>query len=247
MTAVKIGICGAYGRMGRSIVSAINHKINRFELVSRLGRNHSTCELQNFCEISDVIVDFSNPNVLENLTKEAANSNTRLIVGTTGLKQRHFEYLTTLSKNVAVIYATNTSLGANLVAFLSAKSAKLLKNYDIEITEAHHKYKKDAPSGTALMIGQAIANAINVRFKDCAVFDRANRGIRKKGDIGFSSIRGGGILGENEVIFAADHELFTIGSRALSRDAFADGALVAVAWIYNKKPGLYSMQDVLRL
>lgn len=247
MKVIKVGLCGAYGRMGTSIESAINHKSDQFELVSRLGNNHSEGELQNFCKISNVIIDFSNANILESLTKTAASCGTRLVVGTTGLKEKHFEYLRLLSKKVAVLYAANTSLGANLVALLSAKSAQLLKDYDVEIIEAHHRYKKDAPSGTALMIGQGIADATNIKFKDCAVFDRANQGIRNHGDIGFSSIRGGGIFGENKVIFAGDHEVVTIGCRALSRDAFADGALAAAAWISNKDSGLYSMQDVLGL
>ena len=175
------------------------------------------------------------------------DSKTRLVVGTTGLQAEHFEYLKELSKHVAVLYTTNTSLGANLVAMLSAKAAQILQGYDIEITEAHHKHKKDAPSGTALMIGQRISDALDVDFNKAAVFDRANKGERQDGEIGFSSIRAGGILGENEVLFADENELITIGSRALSRGTYADGALFVARWLSDKKPGLYSMQDVLPL
>ncbi len=247
MSMIKIGLCGAGGRMGIAIENSLQTKTERFKLLGKLGSSYTEAELMKFCKNSDVIIDFSNANNLKNLTKMAASCGTRLVVGTTGLKEEHFEYLEALSTQVAVLYAANTSLGANLVAMLAAKSAKLLKEYDVEIIEAHHKYKKDAPSGTALMIGQKIADAININFADHAVFDRASKGLRCQGEIGFASIRGGGIFGENEVIFAGENEVVTVGCRALSRAAFADGALFAAQWISDKNPGLYSMQDALQL
>ena len=247
MSVIKIGLCGANGRMGRAIQALIKDKGDKFILVATLSSEYTNSDLAEFCNDSDVIIDFSNVSSLEKLTKAAILSKTNLMVGTTGLEDKHFTYLKELSKHVAVLYAANTSIGANLVAMLAAKSAKILKGYDVEIIEAHHRHKKDAPSGTALMIGQQIADASGIDFKTNAVFDRANKGLRQIGEIGFSSIRGGGILGENEVIFADDNEVVTIGCRALSRLAFAEGALFATEWLSNKKAGFYSMQDVLRL
>ena len=247
MSIIKVGLCGINGRMGQAICESMQSKEDKFILAATLGSSYAKDDLAEFCNHSDVIIDFSNAHVLEELTKAAMLSKTNIVVGTTGLKDKHFAYLEELSEHVAVLYAANTSIGANLVAMLAAKSAKILQGYDVEIIEAHHRYKQDAPSGTALMIGQKIANASGIDFKSKAVFDRANKGPRQDGEIGFSSIRGGGIFGENEVLFASDNEVVTIGVRALSRAAFADGALFAAQWLSNKKAGLYSMQDALQL
>lgn len=249
MSIIKIGLSGASGRMGMAISQSIQKRSNKFKLEAQIDKNYSKSDLLNLCTNSDVIVDFSNPNIIQKLTESAKTHKTRLIVGTTGLTTEHFKYLEDLSQNVAVLYTANTSIGANLTAILAAKSAKILKqyDYDCEIIEAHHKYKKDSPSGTALMIGKKIAKATGVSFKEKAIFDRASKGERKKEEIGFASIRGGGIFGEHEVIFAGDNEIFTVGCKALSRSAFADGALFAASWLSDKKAGLYSMQDVLEL
>lgn len=247
MSIIKIGLCGANGRMGKAILESITEKADKYVLGATLGSLHTESDLSEFCHQSDVIIDFSNTNSLKNLTQAAMDSKTRLVVGTTGLQPEHFEYLEALSKHVAVLYTTNTSLGANLVAMLSAKAAQILQGYDVEIIEAHHKHKKDAPSGTALMMGKRIAEALGEDLDKVAVFDRANKGERQAGEIGFSSIRAGGILGENEVLFADENELVTIGSRALSRGAYADGALFVARWLSGKKPGLYAMQDVFPL
>ncbi len=249
MSIIKIGLCGASGRMGVAVHQSIEQKLDNFILTSTIDSKHKESDLINFCNQSDVIIDFSNADSLKGLAKAAIKSKTRLVVGTTGLSAEHFDYLKESSKHIAVLYAANTSIGANLVAMLAAKSAKILQeyNYDVEITEAHHKYKKDAPSGTALMIGQRIAESSGVDFEKNAVFDRANKGLRNSGEIGFSSIRGGGIFGQHEVLFAGDNELVTIECKALSRAAFADGALFAAYWLSDKEAGLYSMKDVLSL
>ncbi|MDG1436894.1 MAG: 4-hydroxy-tetrahydrodipicolinate reductase [Rickettsiaceae bacterium] len=247
MGILKIGLCGANGRMGQAIQESIIQKADKYELNSMLNRSHTENDLAQFCHQSDVIIDFSNASILKSLAEEAMNSKTPLVVGTTGLQAEHFEYLKELSKHVAVLYAANTSLGANLVTMLSAKAAKILKGYDIEIIESHHKHKKDAPSGTALMMGEKIAEALEVDFNKVAIFDRASKGERLPGEIGFSSIRAGGISGENEVLFADENELITLSYRSLSRRAYADGALFVANWLRDKKPALYSMQDVLSL
>lgn len=247
MSIIKIGLCGANGRMGQSILESIQQKSGTFECVAKLTSSHTKTELLDFCHKSDVIIDFSSANGLKNLTKAAMDTKTGLVVGTSGLQDEHFVYLQELAKQVAVVYAANTSIGANLVAMLAAKSAKILKEYDIEIIEAHHRHKKDSPSATALMIGQKIAEELNVDLAKDAVFDGANRGLRKAGEIGFSSIRGGGIIGDNEVLFADENETITISCRALSRKAFADGALFIANWLSDKEPGFYSMQDILKI
>ncbi|PCJ29706.1 MAG: 4-hydroxy-tetrahydrodipicolinate reductase [Rickettsiales bacterium] len=245
MSIIKIGLSGANGRMGRAIQNLLLDKTDKFELTAKITSSSSELDLSKACLDSDIIIDFSSSAILPSLVKAAAQHGAKLVVGTTGHAQSHFADLKDLAKTNAILYASNTSIGANLIAMLAAKSAKILKGYDVEIIEAHHKHKKDAPSGTALMIGQKIADAMNINFKDNAVFDRASKGKRIDGEIGFASIRGGGIFGENEIMFAADDELVSISCRALSRDAFASGALIAAEWLSAQKAGFYSMEDVL--
>jgi 4-hydroxy-tetrahydrodipicolinate reductase len=245
MSIIKLGLCGANGKMGHAILESIKQKSDKFICTAKLTSAHTESELAEFCHKSDIIIDFSSPNSLKTLTKAAMASKTRLVVGTSGLHAEHFSYLKELAKHVAVIHAANTSIGANLVAMLAAKSAKILQGYDIEIIEAHHRHKKDAPSGTALMFGQKIAEELGIDFAKNATFDGAKRGQRKDGEIGFSSIRGGGIIGDNEVLFAGENEIVTIACKAISRKAFADGALFIANWLSDKKAGFYSMEDVL--
>jgi 4-hydroxy-tetrahydrodipicolinate reductase len=247
MSLIKVGISGANGRMGNAIESVIHSQSNRFTLIAKLTNQSTETDISNACKNCDVIIDFSNATSLKNLTKFAAEHSTKLLIGTTALKKEHFDYIQEASKKNAIIYAPNTSLGANLLEDLSMKAAKILNSYDVEIIESHHKYKKDSPSGTAIAIGKTIANAKGLDFNQSAVFDRSARGLRKESDISFASVRGGGIFGEHEIIFASDNELVTVGHRALSRLAFAEGAVHAAAWLFSAPPALYSMRDVLDL
>ena len=247
MSLIKIGISGANGRMGKVIESMICSKKDRFELAAKLTSSSTKEDIENSCRACDVIIDFSQPTGLNALISSAVKFSTSILVGTTGLESEHFRYIEAAAKDIAVIYAPNTSLGANLIEDLSIKAANILAGYDAEIIEAHHKNKKDSPSGTALAIGRSIANARQIDFDSNAIFDRCNKGQRQKNDITFSSIRGGGIFGEHKVIFAGDNEVVTIGHSALSREAFAEGAVFAASWLIGKKPGLYSMRDVLGL
>ncbi|MDA9163704.1 4-hydroxy-tetrahydrodipicolinate reductase [Rickettsiaceae bacterium] len=247
MKTIKIALSGANGRMVQAIEKLMLNQPEKFELVGKIFRNSDLAGIDKICKAADVVIDFSSPDAIKSLTLAIEKTNAKLVIGTTALQDEHFAYLEELSKSSAVLYAPNTSIGANLVANLASKSAKILQKYDVEIIEAHHKHKKDAPSGTAIMIGEKIAEASGGKFDKRAVFDRANSGVRIDGEIGFSSIRGGGIFGENEVLFAGDNELVTIGCRALSRDAFAEGALYSAVWIFSQEPGLYSMSDVLQL
>lgn len=247
MRLIKIGISGANGRMGKAIESMICSKKDRFELAAKLTSSSTKEDIENSCRACDVIIDFSQPTGLNALISAAVKFSTNILVGTTGLESEHFRYIKAAAKDIAVIYAPNTSLGANLIEDLSIKAANILAGYDAEIIEAHHKNKKDSPSGTALAIGKSIANARQIDFDSNAVFDRYNKGQRQKNDITFSSIRGGGIFGEHNVIFAGDNEVINIGHSALSREAFAQGAVFAASWLIGKKPGLYSMREVLGL
>jgi len=247
MSLIKVGLSGASGRMGKAIESVISSKKDRFELAAKLTSSSTIEDIENSCRICDIIIDFSQPTGLKNLIHSAAKFSTNILVGTTGLESEHFRYMEAAAKTIAVIYAPNTSLGANLLEDLSIKAANILNDYDAEIIEAHHKHKKDSPSGTALAIGKSIAKTRQIDFDSNAVFDRYSKGPRQKDDITFSSIRGGGIFGEHKIIFAGDNEIITIGHSALSRKAFAEGAVFAASWLIGKKPGLYSMRDVLGL
>ncbi len=247
MKVIKIGLNGAFGKMGKAVEALIDEESESYELVSKIGSKCTQQQMDDACSVCDVMIDFSSPNSIEAITEAVGRHGIRLLVGTTGLAPKHIEFLNALAKKTAVLYAANTSLGSNLIADLSARSATILNHYDIEIIEAHHRFKKDAPSGTALMIGKKIAQAKEIDFEKNAVFDRVARGARESNEMSFSSIRGGGIFGDCEVIFAGEHEVVSISCRALSRAAFAEGALVASKWLVDQKPGLYSMKDVLGL
>ncbi|MEM6338824.1 MAG: 4-hydroxy-tetrahydrodipicolinate reductase [Pseudomonadota bacterium] len=247
MSLIKVGISGANGRMGKAIESVISLKSDKFELVAKLTSSSTKSEVEKSCRACDVIIDFSKPGSLKHLMHFASKFSAKIVIGTTALEREHFRYIEEAAKNVAVVYAPNTSLGANLLEDLSIRAASILNGYDAEIVEAHHKYKKDSPSGTALAIGKSIAKARKIDFDANAVFDRCSRGLRQKDDITFSSIRGGGIFGEHEILFAGDNEVISIGHKALSRDAFAEGAVYAASWIASREPGLYSMRNVLGL
>lgn len=247
MTFLKIGINGAYGKMGKEIEQLISNNPEKYQLVTKIGRTDDIEILKKACNNCDIIMDFSSKNGVTTLISAAVNGTAKLLIGTTGLDEKQLKALEDIAQNLAILYAPNTSLGANLIMALSAKAAQILDEYDVEIIEAHHRLKKDAPSGTALMIGQEIAKAKNINFKEKAIFSRCQNGIRQKDEIGFCSIRGGGIYGDNEVMFAGENEVVTIGCKALSRKAFAYGALVAASWLHDKGEGLYSMKDVLCL
>lgn len=241
---IKIGIHGASGRMGTAVIQAVS-KNNNFTLAATFASSNEIAQLGDFCFACDVIIDFSTPFALAKLLENAISCNKNILIGTTGLSSDHFTLLEQAASSIAVLHAPNTSIGANLLIEMAGRLGKILANYDAEIVDLHHRHKKDAPSGTALAIGKTIATARSCKFDDVAVLDRMKKGARQDDEIGFSSLRAGGVWGEHEVLFASDSEVITIGARALSRSVFADGALLAAKWLFGKKPGLYSMQDVL--
>lgn len=196
---------------------------------------------------SDAIIDFSVPAATLVHARLAEQTGKALIVGTTGLGAEHDAAIAAAAKKAVIVRAANFSIGVNLALGLARRAAEVLgADYDIEILEMHHRHKVDAPSGTALALGEAVADGRRVSLADKAVRARdGHTGARKKGDIGFATLRGGDVIGDHTVIFAGEGERIEIGHKASSRAVFAQGAVRAALWTRGQKPGLYSMSDVL--
>lgn len=198
---------------------------------------------------ADVVIDFSTPASSVYYAELAAQARIALIVGTTGFSQNDDERFLAAARHSRIVKAGNMSPGLNLLLELVRQaSAALGDDYDIEIVEMHHRHKVDAPSGTALMIGEAAAEGAAVDLNDVAVRTRDGlTGARPDKAIGFATLRGGSVVGDHSIIFAGDGERIELTHRAQDRSVFAHGALRAARWVYDKKPGLYSMADVLSL
>lgn len=198
---------------------------------------------------ADALIDFTRPEgTLAHLSAcRAAGVN--MVIGTTGFSQAQRQAIADASRDIAIVFAANMSIGVNVALKLVDLATRALhENYDIEIVEAHHKMKVDAPSGTALMLGEAAAGAIGKPLADIAAYARhGNTGERRKGDIGFAAIRGGDIVGEHTVMYAGEGERVEIRHVATSRTNFAAGALTAARFLAGRKSGLFDMQDVLGL
>jgi len=195
----------------------------------------------------DTIIDFSNPEALEKILDFAVDTKVPTVIATTGLSAIHEKMLNDASSKIPVFYSANMSLGINLLINLAKKAAKLLEgNFDIEILEKHHNQKLDAPSGTALAIADSVNDALDEKCE--YVYDRhSRRKKRARNEIGISAIRGGTIVGEHSVIFAGCDEVIEISHSAMSRDIFALGAIKAALFLKGRKPGLYSMNDLLKI
>ena len=198
---------------------------------------------------SDVLIDFTTPEALEAALDAACEGEAAIVVGTTGLEPRHHALIDRAARSVAVLQAANTSLGVTLLAHLVEEAAKALgPDWDIEIVELHHRDKRDAPSGTALALGQAAARGRGVTLDAMAVRGRDGIGDpRTQGEIGFASLRGGSAAGDHDVLFAGDGERLVLSHHAENRAIFARGALKAAAWLAGKPAGRYTMDDVLGL
>ncbi len=237
------GISGARGRMGRA-VSAVLDARDDVVVAARFDRGE-TPDLS----LCDVVIDFSTPDASVELAQTcAARGGPALVIGSTGLTPEQDAEILKAAETVAIVRSGNFSLGVNILIGLVEHAALRLdaRDWDIEITEAHHRRKVDAPSGTALMLGEAAASGRNEDLDDvrAAPWDGIT-GARESGKIGFSSIRAGGIIGDHTVLFASDDEVLTLSHSAIDRSLFARGAVAAAAWVRNRKPGLYDMQDVL--
>ncbi len=262
---MQIAIMGVAGRMGRSIAEVISDKNPDFlsggsvvsgadeigkTIGSLIGRENVnaliTDQTQALFAKSDVVIDFTSPDALESHCQFAKNTNTALVVGTTGLLDEHMNMLRSTAESVPVVYAPNMSLGVNVLLSLVEKTASILgEEFDIEIFEAHHKHKKDAPSGTAIALGHSAAKGRDIENFTPNYNDRI--GERESGDIGFSVMRGGDIVGEHSVFFAGRGERIELAHKATDRKIFARGAVHAALWVKDKTAGLYSMYDVLGL
>ena len=240
---VHIGLAGARGRMGRA-VSEVLDKRNDVVVAARFDRtDHPDLS------VCDVVIDFTEPAASVELARVCAQvGGPALVIGATGFTVDQEAEIEQAASQVAIVKSGNFSLGVNMLIGLVAQAARRLpaSDWDIEVIEAHHRMKKDAPSGTALMLGEAAADG---RGQDLANIRGAPRdGIgeeRSTGEIGFSAIRAGGIVGEHQVIFAAQDEILTLAHSARDRALFARGAVMAALWVKGRSPGLYGMQDVL--
>ena len=237
------GISGARGRMGRAVSAALDARED--VVVSTRFDRGETPDLS----LCDVIIDFSTAEASVELAQTCAErGGPALVIGSTGLTPEQDAAIVKAADKIAIVRSGNFSLGVNILIGLVEHAAQRLdgRDWDIEITEAHHRKKVDAPSGTALMLGEAAANGRGEDLEDVrsAPYDGISE-VRKAGTIGFSSVRGGGIIGEHTVLFASKDETVTLSHSAIDRSLFAKGAVAAAAWVRTRRPGLYDMQDVL--
>lgn len=247
---MKVIIGGATGTMGTVLIDLINnvHKdITIVAGVSKIAEKNFNFPLyNNFTDIeekADIIIDFSHHSRTYDLVNYCRDSNTSVVIATTGHSQEELSIIKSLAENVGVLYSGNYSMGVNVLVELINKASKLLRDYDIEIIEKHHNKKVDAPSGTAKMLVNAVENNNNYS----KVYGRVGDRKREEKEIGIHSVRGGTIVGEHTVIFAGEDEIIEIKHTALSKKMFAKGAIKGAYWLLNKNKGLYSMKDVLGL
>lgn len=198
---------------------------------------------------ADVLVDFSTPSALAEHLDAARKAGTPIVIGTTGLSRAHHAAIDAAARDIAIIQTGNTSLGVTLLGILVREAAaRLGADWDVEIVEFHHRHKVDAPSGTALLLGEAAAAGRGTTLNEVRVDSRAGLvGARSEGTIGFASLRGGTVIGDHQVVFASEGERIELGHRGDSRTIFAKGAVRAAMWLAGKPAGRYSMAEVLGL
>jgi 4-hydroxy-tetrahydrodipicolinate reductase len=240
----NIGIIGSEGRMGQAIAAAIAAAGET--LSGGIDKGGDPLPL---ARASDVLVDFSSPGALETNLEAATATGVPLVVGTTGLEERHHWLIDGAAEKVAVLQTGNTSLGVTLLAHLVREAASRLgEDWDIEVVETHHRMKVDAPSGTALLLGEAAAQGRGIRLADNSLRGRDGiTGAREAGTIGFASLRGGTVAGDHSVYFLSDNERLCLSHLAENRAIFAKGAVRAARWLIGKAPGRYTMPEVLGL
>ena len=261
---MRIAIAGAAGRMGRNLVLACS-ETDDLELTLALDREQSPALgtdsgilagiAENRVLISDtldasafdILIDFTHPGATTGHLDFCKQNNKRMVIGTTGCDSTLEQKIEDTGKSIPILYAPNMSVGVNLCLELLKMSAQVLGDtVDIEIIEAHHRNKVDAPSGTALKMGSVIADELGRDLSECAVYGREGQtGARERGTIGFETIRAGDIVGEHTVLFAAEGERIEITHKASNRMTFAHGAMRACRWLETRQAGVYSMQDVL--
>ena len=241
----RIAINGSKGKMGLALIEAINSS-SQSDFAAGFDKGDSLIDSINDFE---VLIDFSRPEASLNALSACKDSGKSMVIGTTGFTDSGLKLIEQASKDIPIVFAPNMSVGVNLTLKILETSAKVIgPDSSIEIIEAHHRYKVDSPSGTALKMGEVVANALGRDLSKCAIYGR--EGIEEPRDlntIGFSSIRGGDVVGEHTVAFFMDGERVEITHKASSRSIYANGAVRAANWLAGKPSGLYSMQDVLEL
>lgn len=243
MTA--IGIIGCNGRMGR----AIRAELDARSLAFAGGVDKGEGDLSALVAASDVLIDFSSPAALKDNLEDAMLAKKPIVIGTTGLEETHHHLIDAAAHSIPVLQTGNMSLGVNLIAALVENAAaRLGDDWDIEIVEMHHRHKVDAPSGTALLLGEAAARGRGIGLADHSERGRDGiTGARARGAIGFAALRGGSVAGDHQVIFATDDERIEIAHRAENRAIFARGAVKAALWLAGQSAGRYDMKNVLGL
>lgn len=265
---VKVGITGASGRMGRALIESVNNTDDMcvtaaivrpgssvvgadVGIVAGIGKLDVLLvdELEKVISDIDVLIDFTTIDSTLKHLECCRKSGKRIVIGTTGFDDEQKNIIKQAAGDIGVVFAPNMSVGVNLTFKLLDIASKVMGNdVDIEIIEAHHRHKVDAPSGTALRMGEVVANALGRDLKECAVYGREGQtGERDRNTIGFETIRAGDIVGEHTVMFADIGERVEITHKASSRLTFANGATRAANWLMQKESGIYDMQDVLDL
>lgn len=266
--AVRIAVLGANGRMGRTLVrliaaddslrlmgaatepghASVGADAGRVAGIDPVGVEVTDDPAAAMAE-ADVAIDFTLPAASAGNVAACVRMDVELVMGTTGLSAADHDLLARAARDIAIVYGRNMSVGVNMITELARLVGRALgEEYDVEICETHHRHKRDAPSGTALQLGEAVAEGRGVRLEDVASYGRQGRSdARLPGGIGFASLRAGSIVGDHSVMFASDEEVIELSHRAIDRTAFARGALRAARWVVEQSPGLYSMTDVLGL
>lgn len=264
----RIAVVGASGRMGLCLIKAADAGKDT-ELSVAVSRPESLAVGQDAGDLAgidsiavkvvdnltavvdqfDVLIDFTRPDASMEYIEVCRQAGKKVVIGTTGYSDKQKDQITEAAKDIAIVMAPNMSVGVNLSLKLLEMTAKIMGDYtDIEVIEAHHRHKVDAPSGTALRMGEVVAEALGRELKDCAIYGReGDTGERDRKTIGFSTIRAGDIVGEHTVMFADEGERVEITHKATSRMTFASGAVRAARWLTEKENGLFDMQDVLGL
>lgn len=266
---LRIAIAGAAGRMGRNLLSAVSSDPGVALGAATLRPGHALLgrdagellegapdtgvtlvdDLSSVMQDFDVLIDFTSPDTTMAHLQHCTATGRRLVIGTTGFNDEEKAAIAKAAEQIAIVFAPNMSVGVNLCFRLLETAAGILGDeVDVEIIEAHHRHKKDAPSGTALHMGQVVAGALGRRLEDCAVYGRQGvTGERDRQTIGFETIRAGDIVGDHTVLFAGDGERIEITHKSSSRMTYARGSVRAARWLAEHDSGLYDMQDVLGL
>jgi len=268
MSLINIGICGASGKMGKALVREVVNS-NKLQLSGALEKDTNAnigkdsgiianieptgvniiSNTDTFFAGCDAVIDFSFADASVENIKAAINHNCAYVLGTTGFNEAQVHQIKDFSESIPIMHAANMSVGVNIALHYTELLSKTLnEDYDVEIHEMHHRDKIDSPSGTALALGKAVAKGRNIELSERSI--KARWGIerpREKGDIGFSTQRGGDVIGDHIVTFAGNGERLEIAHKATNRGVFANGAVSAVLWLHTKAPGYYNMKDVLGL